>query len=111
MALVILANIVLLILAWEFRGGKFARVFLALCLSFVSIFVADIIFAIDEGQYQLWFYKSLLDSLWMGGYIFFTYALCEFGFSVQDAYRKLLNQPQKKVEGAVIHKKTQQTSN
>ena len=92
--LLILTNIFVLILVWEFRGGRFARVWVCLFLSFIFLLVADILFAMYADQYnaQVWFYKSLLDSFWMGAYVVFGYALFEFGFSIEDIYKKLRDQ-------------------
>jgi hypothetical protein len=89
--LLILASMLVLILAWEFRGGKLSRVWVILFFSFVSILVADILFAIYVEQYEMldWFYKSLLDSFWMISYLLFALALFEFGFSIQDIYQKI----------------------
>lgn len=90
--LLILANIFVLILVWEFRGGKLSRVWLLMFFSFILTLVADILFAIFNEQYdaQLWFYKSLLDFFWMISYLLFAAALFEFGFSIQDALKKLV---------------------
>jgi len=99
--LLIMANIFVLILVWEFRGGRFARVWISLFLSFIMMLVADILFAIYADQYnqQVWFYKSLLDSFWMGAYLLFGFALFDFGFSIQDIYKKIVVQ-QKQLTGS-----------
>ena len=89
--LLIMANIFVLILVWEFRGGRFSRVWMCLFLSFIMMLVADILFAMYTDQYsnQVWFYKSLLDSFWMGAYVLFGYALFDFGFSIQEVYKTI----------------------
>lgn len=94
----ILANILLLVLVWEFRGGKLSRVWLLLFVSFLLTLIADILFAMYTSEYtmQVWFYKSLLDSFWIAGYLVFAFALFEFSFSIQDAYQKALLQAQNK---------------
>lgn len=94
----ILATILLLVLVWEFRGGKLSRVWLLLFISFLFTLVADILFALYNREYtmQVWFYKSLLDSFWMAGYLFFAFALFEFSFLIQDAYQKAVSQAQDK---------------
>lgn len=99
--LLILANILLLILAWEFRGGKLSRVWLILFCGFIFTLIADILFAIYRNEYeqQLWFYKSLLDSFWMIGYLFFATALFEFSFSIQSIYEKAVSQAREKGVG------------
>lgn len=87
----ILASMMLLILALEFRGGKLSRVWFILFLGFISTLVADILFAVYLEQYEMleWFYKSLADSFWMVGYLLFAWALFEFGFSIQDIYKRI----------------------
>lgn len=90
--LLILANILVLVLVWEFRGGKLSRVWLLLFISFILTLVADILFAMYTVEYtmQEWFYKSLLDSFWIASYLLFGYALCEFSISLQEAYQKVV---------------------
>lgn len=94
----ILANILLLVLVWEFRGGKLSRVWLLLFVGFILTLIADILFALYTNEYtmQVWFYKSLLDSFWMAGYLFFALAFFEFSFSLQDAYKQAVLNAQNK---------------
>lgn len=94
----ILATILLLVLMWEFRGGKLARVWLLLFIGFLFTLIADILFALYNVEYTMqdWFYKSLLDSFWMAGYLVFALALFEFSFSIQDAYKNVVLQAQNK---------------
>jgi len=96
--LLILVNILLLVLVWEFRGGKLSRVWLILFCGFLFTLIADILFAIYHDQYtmQEWFYKSLLDSFWILGYLFFATAFFEFAFAIQDTYQKAISQVQEK---------------
>lgn len=58
--------------------------------------IADILFAVYTSAYnaQEWFIKSLLDSLWMSSYLLFGYALFEFSFSLQDAYKNIVTKMQ-----------------
>lgn len=88
----ILANVLLLILTWEFRGGKLSRVWFMLFISFVCMLIADILFAAYTTQYtkQEWLIKSLLDSLWMFSYLLFGYALFELRFSLHDTYQSIV---------------------
>jgi hypothetical protein len=87
--LLILANLFLLVLVWEFRGGKFSRVWVIMFFSFICMLIADILFAIYAQQYTMQdsFIKSLLDSLWMLSYLLFGYGLFEFRFSIQEVYK------------------------
>jgi hypothetical protein len=89
--LLIMANMLILILVWEFRGGSLTRVWVALFISFIFTLVADVLYAIYTGEYesQVWFYKSLLDTLWMSGYLLFAYALFSYRFSITDAYAQI----------------------
>lgn len=95
--LLILANLFVLILVWEFRGGKLSRFWIFLFLSFVLMLVADILFAIYSDQYneQVWFYKSLLDSFWMASYLLFAYAFFDWGLSVSELSEKMISQQKK----------------
>src|SRR6185369_5807284 len=74
--LLILVTVLLLVLVWEFRGGKLSRVWLIMFCGFIFTLVADILFAMYRLQYdmQIWFYKSLLDSFWIAGYLLFASA-------------------------------------
>jgi hypothetical protein len=96
--LLILANMFVLILVWEFRGGKLSRVWLTLFVSFVLTLIADILFALFTVQYkaEMWFYKSLLDSLWMLSYLIFAYALFDLSFSLTDAFQRIKSLEKKK---------------
>ncbi len=89
--LLIIVNMFLLVMAWEFRGGKFSRIWTVLFVGFLFTLLADILFATYTDQYetQVYFYKAFLDSLWMAGYLLFAYSLFEFGFSILDETIKL----------------------
>ncbi|HSW89102.1 MAG TPA: hypothetical protein VLG12_08110 [Candidatus Saccharimonadales bacterium] len=87
----IIGNIYILILAWEFRGGSFSHFWILFFLSFILMLIADILFAIFTQQYnkEVWFYKSLLDSFWMASYIFSANALFDLGMSLRSAKSQL----------------------
>lgn len=89
--LLIMANIAVLVLAWEFRSGSFSRFWILFFIGFSFSLFGDILFAIFNIQYkeEIWFYKSLLDSLWMASYIFFANALFDFGASLLSAKSQL----------------------
>lgn len=96
--LLVLITILLLVLVWEFRGGKMSKVWLLLFGALIMTLVADILFARFSNEYtmQVWFYKSLLDSFWMAGYLFFAFAFFELSFSLEDSYHKAIAQAQDK---------------
>lgn len=83
----IIADIGVLILAWEFRGGKFSAVWMCLFVSFIFMLIGDILFAMFNQQYksEIWLYKSALDTIWILSYGFFATALFRFGFSLLEA--------------------------
>ncbi|HSW97816.1 MAG TPA: hypothetical protein VLF89_08375 [Candidatus Saccharimonadales bacterium] len=87
----IIGNIYVLILAWEFRGGSFSHLWILFFVGFILMLIGDILFAIFTPQYkaEVWFYRSLLDSFWMASYIFFANALFDLGFSLVRAKTEL----------------------
>ena len=95
----IMANVFVLVLAWEYRGGKLSGVWLSLFVGFIFTLIADILFAIFTIQYknEVWFYKILLDSLWMLGYMLFGYGLFSFGFSILTVKKLLKTLPPQKI--------------
>lgn len=50
--ILILTNIFVLVLAWEFRGGKFSHTWIAIFCSFIMTLIADILFAIFTDPYK-----------------------------------------------------------
>ncbi len=90
--MLILADMLLLNLIWEFRGGRLSRVYLFLFISFIFTMVADILFAIYSDQYkgEVWLYKSLIDTMFMAGYLFFAKGLIDFGLTIAETKNKLL---------------------
>ena len=91
----IIVDICVLILAWEFREGSFSYLWIQLFISFIFMLVADVLFAIFTSQYkaEVWFYRSLLDSLWMIAYLLFANGLFSFGFSIRDAKSQMQSVP------------------
>lgn len=87
----IIADLFVVVLAWEFRGGKYSRSWILLFLSFFAMLIADILFAIYYDQYkgEEWFYRSLLDTLWMLSYILFAQGLFSFGSAILAAKSQL----------------------
>ena len=91
--LLILVNMCVLVLAWEFRGGKLSRTWIIFFISFLFTLIADILFAMYTGQYkaQIALYRNSLDALWMISYLLFAYGLFDFGFSIKEAQHKILD--------------------
>ncbi len=87
----IVASMLLLILAWEFKGGELSRIWMTLFVSFFLTLTSDILFAVFTKVYheQGSFYRSLTDSIWILAYMFFAYALFNFGFSIGSAEKTL----------------------
>ncbi len=110
--ILIFATMLLLVLVWEFRGSRLSKVWLLLFIGFLLTLIADILFAIYVTEYsmQIWFYKSLLDSFWMAGYLFLALALFEFSFSIQDTYQKaVLNAQNKGLQPPQVQSSTSAT--
>ena len=91
----IVADVSILVLAWEFRHGSFSSLWIRLFLSFISMLVADILFAMFTDQYlgEVWLYKSFIDTFFMLSYVLFADGLLHFGFTIANARLRL-----KKVE-------------
>ncbi|HZZ98700.1 MAG TPA: hypothetical protein VFG51_02080 [Candidatus Saccharimonadia bacterium] len=87
----IVVDLSVLVLAWEFRRGTFSSLWMRLFLSFIAMLVGDILFAIYSVQYQseVWIYKSVIDTFFMLSYVFFAYGLLHFGFSILKAKSKI----------------------
>jgi hypothetical protein len=102
--LLIFANLLVLLLAWEFRGGSLSRVWIILFLGFVVTLGGDVLYAIYTDQYEsvVWFYKSLIDTFFMGGYLLFAYALFSFGASIMDAFKQVKNFQKGNMKGGSV---------
>jgi hypothetical protein len=85
----IIVSLFLVILVKEYRGGRFAKIWMTLLIGFVFFLASDITWSFYPTQYhdEVWFYKSLLDTLWMIGYLCFAWTFFQFGFSISDAYK------------------------
>lgn len=90
--LLIIISLFLIVLVKEYRGGKFARIWMFLLIGFIFNITADIFWSFYPTQYhdEVWFYKSFFDTASMLGYLCFAQMLFLFGFSISDAY-KLVN--------------------
>jgi hypothetical protein len=91
--LLIIVDLFMLILAWEFRKGSFSSLWVLLFFSFIFMLVGDILFAQFNDPYknEVWFYKSLLDTVWITSYTFFASGLFNFGFSILKAKTHIKN--------------------
>jgi hypothetical protein len=87
---IICVTLLLLVLVKEYRGGRFAKIWLFMLTGFICILAADMTWSFHSTEYhdEVWFIKSLLDSFWMAGYLCFAQALFEFGFSIMDALKQ-----------------------
>lgn len=94
----IVATIALLVLAWEFRGGALARIWMVLFFSFMLNLVADILFAIFTDAYnaQGTFQRNLIDTVWILSYVLFAHAMFSFGLTIEAAQMCLIKWKGKK---------------
>lgn len=86
--LLIITSLMLVVLVREYRGGRFAKIWLTLLVGFCFFLSGDITanFYLTQYNNEVWFYKSLLDTLWMIAYLCMAQALFLYGFSIMDAY-------------------------
>lgn len=89
--LLILTAFSVFVLVREYRGGRLARIWLTFFIALLLVLTADITWSFYSSQYhnEVWFYKSLLDTIWMLAYLSYAKALFDFGFSIDDAYAKI----------------------
>jgi hypothetical protein len=87
--LLIITSLMLVVLVREYRGGRFAKIWLTLLIAFCFFLAGDITanFYLTQYNNEVWFYKSLLDTLWMIAYLCMAQALFSYGFSIMDAYK------------------------
>jgi diguanylate cyclase len=89
---IILCSLLVLILAWEFKGGNLMRLYLYLFFAFVMTMVADVGFAIYNDEYVSgdWWLRNTLDTLWIMQYLYFGFAFFTFGLSLKAVQARLL---------------------
>lgn len=87
----VVASMLLLVLAWEFKGGTLSRIWMTLFISFFLTLISDILFAIFTNVYTNLgsVYRNVTDSIWILAYILFAYALFNFGISIGAAHKAL----------------------
>jgi hypothetical protein len=95
--ILILCSLLVLILAWEYKGGNFMRLYLFCFFAFVMVMVADIGFAIYNDEYVAgaWWIKNTLDTLWIMQYLYFGLAFFTFGLSLKAVQERLIRMPKK----------------
>ena len=100
----IMTALFLSILVREYRGGKFAGIWIYMMAGFCLLLTGDIFAEFFREQYhnEVWFWKSFLDTLGMLGYLCYAKALFNFGFSIVDAYNKILGLKDKSADAHQI---------
>jgi hypothetical protein len=95
---IILCALLVLILAWEFKGGNLMRLYLYIFFGFVMTLVADVGFAMYNPEYVAgsWWIKNTLDTLWIMQYLYFGSAFFTFGFSLKATQDRLLQVSKKR---------------
>lgn len=89
--ILLLTSMMMLILAWEYRGGRLSRMWTLLFFSFLMMLCGDILYAIHTVAYtsEVWLYKSLIDTFFMGSYLLFAWGLFDFGFSLKETKKHI----------------------
>lgn len=74
--LLVIAGFFILLVAWEYRGGKAAKVWMSLFLGFFATLIADLIYAAytDEFEKHIGLIYSLSQYCYILGYLFITHA-------------------------------------
>lgn len=90
---VLLSGLMILILAWKFKGGNYMQFYLYAFFALILTLVADLGFAMytDEYIHGSWWHKNSLDTLWIMGYLYWAVAFSSFAVSlqrVQDRFTK-----------------------
>lgn len=89
---VILCSLLVLVLAWEFKGGNLMRLYLYLFFAFAMTLVADVGFAVYNSEYIAgeWWIRNTLDTLWIMQYLYLGLGFFTFGLSLKAAQERLL---------------------
>ncbi|MEK7183441.1 MAG: hypothetical protein AAB776_02275 [Patescibacteria group bacterium] len=89
---IILCALLVLILAWEFRGGSLMRFYMFIFFGFSMTFIADVGFAVYNEEYLAggWWIRNTLDSLWIMQYLYFGMAFFAFGLHLKVAQERLI---------------------
>jgi hypothetical protein len=89
--IIILCSLIVLILAWEFKGGSLMKFYLYCFVAFSFTLMADIGFAAFNSDYLAgvaWI-KNILDTLWILQYLYFGVAFGVFGLSLKSVQERL----------------------
>jgi hypothetical protein len=96
--ILIITNMFILVLAWEFKGGKLSNTWMTIFTAFMAIFLADILYAVYTQDYlsDVYIFRNVIDSLFMLGYILLGLGLFDFGLSSQLIFTALKTSSTKK---------------
>lgn len=88
--IILLATLAILLLVWEYKGGKLSLPWIYIFFGFASTLLADILFAIytsqyDEGSYLI---VNILDNFWILGYYLIGFGLFKSGFLIDQVKKK-----------------------
>ncbi len=88
---VILSGLMVLILAWKFKGGNYMQFYLYIFLALILTLVADLGFAMYTDEYVegVWWYKNSLDTLWIMSFLYWAVAFGTFAISLQGVQSRL----------------------
>lgn len=86
----------ILVLTFDFKGGKLFAAWLAICIGVFLTLVADILFAIYNMQFDqgIWLYRQI-DLLWVGGYLSIAYGCFSVGHIIKEVQQKIRNKLKK----------------
>ena len=89
--IIVFSALMVLILAWEFKGGMYMKFFLFLFLALVCVLLADLGFAMYTDEYVAgsWWYKNSFDTLWISSYLFWALAFGNLAISLSNTQEQL----------------------
>ena len=96
---IILCSLLVLILAWEFKGGNLMRLYLYIFFAFAMTLIADVGFAMYNPEYLEgeWWVRNTLDTLWILQYLYLGLAFFAFALSLREAQQRLLQRTKTRV--------------
>ena len=89
--MIVLALLLLMInLSQNFKGGMLEKFWISFALSFIALWIGDIIYGIYFDQYNIptWFYRQI-DYLWILQYLICAYAFTRLSGSIDDLKKKI----------------------
>lgn len=89
--MIIIGGVFLYNLAQRAKGGKLSNFWLKVLTGFIFILCADLLFARYNSQYSAtdYWFKNIMDSLWIAGYVVLASAFATFALEVKDLQRSL----------------------